>query len=454
MNLKQRFSIIFSLLFSALLGVVLLMIFSLFSQFRKEDFEERLQEKAITSIKLLVEVKEVDYQLLKIIDRNTIHKLYNEKILIFNDSLDLIYSSIDDAVISWDLDDLKYLRDNKTFFKRSNEYDVYGMYYDSNEKDYFALVTAEDKYGNRKLDYLKYLLLGAFFVGATTVWILSFYLSKKSLLPLDIVRERIQQITDNNLNIRLPASGKKDEIDMLSGSFNQMLDRIEGSYKRQREFASNASHELRTPITRIVTQLENVVHEKSLSPEARQTLRSISGDTYQLSDVVTSLLILSRIDEKKGLGSFQKVRLDESVFACSQKLSRIYPDYKLHFEIENNTSQEISLEIEGDEVLLGIAITNLLKNAYLYSDNQQVLCTLRTNTDTIELVLVNSGETPSESELTRLFQAFKRGSNTDNKPGSGLGLGIVQRILQYHGASITYKIPEPRKNEVVATFKI
>ena len=135
MNLKQRFSIIFSLLFSALLGIVLLMIFSLFSQFRKEDFEERLQEKAITSIKLLVEVKEVDYQLLKIIDRNTIHKLYNEKILIFNDSLDLIYSSIDDAVISWDLDDLKYLRDNKTFFKRSNEYDVYGMYYDSNEKD-------------------------------------------------------------------------------------------------------------------------------------------------------------------------------------------------------------------------------------------------------------------------------------------------------------------------------
>ena len=103
---------------------------------------------------------------------------------------------------------------------------------------------------------------------------------------------------------------------------------------------------------------------------------------------------------------------------------------------------------------MSIAITNLLKNAYLYSDNQQVLCTLRTNTDTIELVLVNSGETPSESELTMLFQAFKRGSNTANKPGSGLGLGIVQRILQYHNASITYRIPEARKNEVAVTFKI
>lgn len=454
MNLKQRFSIIFSSLFSLLLGLVMLLIFSLFSQFRSEEFEQRLEEKAITSIRLLIEVQEVDYQLLKIIDQHTINQLYNEKLIIFNDSLELIYSSLDDAVINWSVDDLNYLKEHRTFFKRGGDFDLYGMYYDSNDKDYFAMVTAEDKYGNRKLEYLKYLLTGAFLLGTISVWTLSFYLSRKSLLPLDLVKSKIQEITDKNLQVRLPEENKQDEIQTLSHSFNQMLDRIERAYSRQKEFTANASHELRTPIARVVAQLGNILNDQTLTEETRKTFRSISEDVYQLSEVVTSLLLLSRLDARQDISSFRNIRLDEVVYSSSSTLSKNNPHYRLHFEIVNNSDAELNFEIRGDETLLKIAADNLLKNAYSYSDNGQVKCILMQNRENLQLIFSNTGETPKIADPHLLFQPFARGSNTADKPGSGLGLMIVKRILDYHGAEISYHLPDDHTNEIVVSLKI
>lgn len=453
MNLKQRFSIIFSSLFTLLLGLVLLLVFSLFSSYRKEEFHKRLEEKALTTIKLLVEVQEVDIQLLKIIDRNTLNELYHEKILVFNDSLELIYSSIDDAVVNWKPADLFYLKDHKTFYRQDGEYDLYGMYYDSNYKDYFALVSAEDKYGKRKLDYLKYLLVGAFVLGLVLVCTLSFYLSKRSLRPLDKVREKIQQITDKNL-IKLPELERDDEINALSRSFNQMIDRIDNAYKRQKEFTANASHELRTPIARIAAQLENILRRKNLDADTQAAVASVSEDIYELSDVVTSLLLLSSLDRETARGAFEKIRLDEVVYKASELISKNFPGSKLQFEIQNNTSRELDIEVQADETLLLIAVSNLLKNAHTYSENNVVQCVLQQNESDISLKIVNTGETPAEAELSGLVQPFVRGSNTKGIPGSGLGLMIVKRILDYFNASLVYNIPRLRTNELIVTFKI
>jgi hypothetical protein len=170
-----------------LLAAVMLIVYYLFAEFRQEEFIDRLVEKAETTSRLLVEVDEVDYQTLKIIDRNTVNRLYNEQILIFNDSMRLIYSSMDDPQMEWSPAELQQIKKEKAVVLKMNQYDVLELYFDLKKRDYFVLVSAEDKYGNRKLNYLRYLLLGAFFTGTALVWILSFYLSKKSLYPLDPV---------------------------------------------------------------------------------------------------------------------------------------------------------------------------------------------------------------------------------------------------------------------------
>jgi two-component system, OmpR family, sensor histidine kinase ArlS len=454
MNLKQSFTLLFSLLFSVLFAIALLVVYYLFADFRTEEFQDRLMEKAETTAKLLLEVDEVSTELLQIIDQNTINRLYQEQVIILNDSLELIYSTRNNASTNWTKEDLNYVKKQKKVFKRSKDNDVLGVYYDFEGRDYYVLISANDKYGIRKLEYLKYLLTGAFLVGTALAWLLSFQLSKKNLKPLDQVRIKIQEITDKNLNTRVPETKRQDEIAALSNSFNQMMDRIDTAYNRQKEFTQNASHELRTPIARMMAQLENVQQYKHLDPETRNVLKSISEDAYQLSDIVTSLLLLSEIDTKGSKKIFRKLRLDELIFTTAEQVKRFYPDFRMQFEIVNTSEKEPDVEVEGDETLLKVALLNLFKNGYIYSDNKSIRCTLKLNPRNIQVLITNTGEVPDVSDTSLLFDTFTRGSNTYNKPGSGIGLSIVQRILQYHHASMVYNKVPPNTNEVVLTFRI
>jgi two-component system, OmpR family, sensor histidine kinase ArlS len=179
MTLKRRIAINIAIAFSVLFGLAAVIIYYSFSSFRIEEFRQRLEEKALTTAKLLVEVKEVDNQLLKLIDQNSINKLYNEKTLVFDDDYHLIYSSIDDATITWDIEDLKELRKVKAFFRSENEKDVLGIYYDFEQKDYFVLISAEDKYGYNKLDYLLFSLIATFLTGTMLVWFTTYFFIKR-----------------------------------------------------------------------------------------------------------------------------------------------------------------------------------------------------------------------------------------------------------------------------------
>lgn len=431
----------------------MIVLLSLFEQFRKDEFKQRLQEKAETTVKLLMDVEEVDKELLKIIDKNTINNLYEEKVLVFDDSLNLIYSSLNKVELKWKESDLLYLKNNKVLFKRIGDDEIYGAYYEYPNAKYYSLVKAEDKYGFRKLIYLRYLLIGSYIISNILVWGLSFYLSKISLGPLDDVTNKIKEITDRNLNVRLVVGKNKDEISALSASFNQMIDRIEKSYKKQKAFTSNASHELRTPISRIVAQLENIIiQNKNIDNNLSNNLKSIAEDSYQLSELVSSLLILSRIDEAEKMKFIKSSRLDEIIFNSSSTVSKSYSDYKLNFYIDSPETAEINLEIPADESLLKIAFLNLLKNAYLYSYDGNVYCNITPRLNSIEISIKNNGIVPDVKDTEVLFQSFYRGSNSANKSGSGLGLGITKRIIQYHSGEITYLRPDSNTNLLTITF--
>ncbi len=452
MLLKHRFPLFFSFLFSLLLAIVMLTVYVLFSNFRKDEFRNRLAEKAKTTVKLLLEVKEVDMQLLRIIDTNSINRFYNEKTIIFDDSLQIIYSSLDDATINWTKQELLELKKKQEVFRKNGSYDVFGIYYEFDGRDYYVMVSAEDNAGVRTLSYLKLILIGASIIGTVAVWLIAFLLSKRTLKPLDKLRRQMQDITSKNLAVRVREPRQEDEIKALSQSFNQMLDRIDRAYKSQKEFTSNASHELRTPIARIVMQLENLTVNERISPHDQMILKSVSDDAYQLSDIVTSLLVLSKTEESGEIAGLQKVRLDEIIFQGASQLSGIYPDFKLHFEIEVQEDKDLTMELQGDETLLKIAILNLFKNAYLYSDDQIVRCCVGEHDGLLRLTITNRGEVPNTTDTTKLFNTFTRGSNSGKAQGSGIGLSIVRRILHYHHGTVTYDIVDNTTNKVSVLF--
>jgi two-component system, OmpR family, sensor histidine kinase ArlS len=449
MTLKLRTSIFISVVFTILFGIVSTIIVVLFSNYRKEEFKERLEEKAMTTIKLLIEVKEVDNQLLKVIDQNSINQLYNEKTLVFDSDYKLIYSSLDDTKINWHKSDLEFLKKHKSFFKKDGENEIYGVFYDSNSKDYFALISANDNFGNRKLSYLIYLLLGAYVIFTTATWLLTFYVVKRQVAPLDYFLKNISSINEHNLESRLQINNaSKNEIDLIGKEFNFMMNRIEAAYQKQKEFTAQASHELRTPLARISAQLEN----QQLVAKAMDKVffKGILADVNQLNELLNSLLILSKAESQTQRIN-ETARVDEAIYNSIEKTHKQFSDFKVNLSISNDDSIENLLIQKCNQQLLEIAISNLLKNAYLYSDNQQVNIEIKQLSQQLVVVMSNTGETLSKEEEPNLFQSFMRGANAQHKTGFGLGLKIVARILNAYHYKISYR-SEPRLNQFIIVF--
>jgi len=445
MTLKNRISLLVSLLFTILFGLASTLIFVLYSNFRKDEFRDRLEIKALSNIKLLVNVKEIDNQLLKMIDQNSINKLYDEKTLVFDSNYKLIYSSIDDAKIKWSIDDLKYLKKNKTFFKKQGNYEVYGVFYDTKDKDFYALISATDNFGQRRLLFLRYTLVVSYILFTCICWVITSITVKKLMNPLNAFHQKIKNINENNLDTRVTSKSNKDEIDLIANEFNFMMDRIEISYQRQKEFTAHASHELRTPLSRITSQIENVIADTKTSNERKSFLINILSDVNQLTELINSLLILSKIDNKKHENN-EVHRMDEILFSAIENLNKSYPEFVILFEIEENDDLDTALEINGNKNLLEIAISNVLKNACVYSDNKQAKVIISTQDNNLIISILNTGDTLSENEQKLLFQPFMRGKNSKGTSGFGLGLRIVQRILTLHKATITYSVPTKNTN--------
>jgi two-component system sensor histidine kinase ArlS len=455
LNLKQRFSVAFSLLFSVLLGAVLIIIFALYAQFRHQDFRSRLEDQLETDLKLFVDVNKADSSLVDLVERDAISHLVNEAIYIFDDNFKLLYELNNESPNKiWRPSDLKKLSQTSELSSRIGRHDVFGMKYSSNGRDYYAIIQAEDIYGNNNLNYLKFLLVMAYAIGVISVWFMSFYLSKTSLRPFDALRKKIQNYSDPNLKTRLPVSSRKDEIDGVATAFNLMMDRIDLAYSKQKEFTGNASHELRTPLSRITARITNLRHHGDLPEEVDTELKEISDDAYQLADMVSSLLLLSKISNEDKLKSLPLMRVDELLFECMNEKSDAYNDIKFNFSIVSDEEEGQNFEIHGDESLLKIAILNIIKNGYLYSDKKELTILLKRVDDFVVIEFTNPGKNPSMEDLNDLFRTFFRASNSSGISGTGIGLSIVKRVMDYHQGMVNFTIPQPGLNRITMQLKV
>jgi len=439
LTLKKRAAVSISLTYSFIFGVTSIIIWLLFASYRQDEFKIRLEEKALTTIRLLVEVDEINDQLLKTIERSTLNRLYKEKTVIYNESGRAIYATSPDTGRTWNKIPLFKLEPNAEIYESKGEFDIYGFHYQKGSKSYYAQVVAEDKYGYRKLRYLGVLLISAFVLSTIIVWLLTFAAMRGLLKPLDRFITEITSIGDRNLTTRLALSERNDEIDQLGKAFNLMMGRIESSYLRQQEFSAQASHELRTPLARIITQLENLEAGEPHSERTREYLRHLRSDAHQMADLIHSLLLLAQSANDQRFTNVR--RLDELLFDAFEQTKKLAPALQIRFEIDlaQGTEKEPNLEVQCNEALLLQALINLLRNADLYSDNHIANVQLKQINDRLLcLKISNTGPTLAEPEAGKIFEAFMRGTNARGKQGSGLGLRITQRILQYHGASIQY----------------
>ena len=437
MTIKKKLSILLSVLLTLLFSIASFIVIYMYSNFRKEEFKKRLEEKALTSVKLLIDVKEVDKTLLKIIDQNTVNKLYDEKTLIFDDKFKCLYKSLDDIKINWRIEDLVYLQKNKEFFRKEGENELLGVYYKTQGKSYFVLISASDTYGKRKVEFLIYLLVITSLFFSILGWILAFYSVRIMLEPLKLFHRKISKINANNLAQRVEITTESEnEINLIGIEFNQMMGRIEDAYQKQRSFTAQASHELKTPIARIISQLENIMGE--MSEIHQYKIQSVIQHSRELNELIESLLLLTKL-ENELFQRPEKTRIDEALDNSISRVCKMYPQFKIKYEIEESETIYAALEISINPILLEIVFSNLLKNAYLYSASKIVSIHLFYENNQLGISFENDSTTPMALDTESIFQPFIRGKNSNGISGLGLGLGITERIISSYKFSIHYE---------------
>jgi signal transduction histidine kinase len=453
MTLRSRISIFVTILFSILYAIIGSTVIFLFSQFRSEEFQDRLRQKALSTIELLIELKETDQELIKNLDRQKVDNLFNEKTLVFNKDFKLIYSSLYDSLLTWEKHDLLALGNQKEFFKRINDTEVFGSNFNYKNEPYYILISAKDTSGLRKLKYLIYVIFFSFIIFSMLSLFFTRIVIDKLLKPINYFHKKIKTINENNLGEPIEIKSETNEIDLLANEFNLMLKRIDNSLKNQSEFTANASHELRTPIARMMAQIENKLSDENISTDTKTFLNKILLDINQISDLIHSLLILSK-NEKSISNQEQMLRLDEIVYSCIDKINQLYPDCKIYFDIHLENNLDDIKEVRGNKTMLEIVFMNLINNAYNYSTNKEIKIQIVQKEYQINCSVSNNGKSISESEQKRLFEPFMRGQNSIGTNGFGLGLRIVERILNIHNSKIRYTVGEDNSNEFTLTFPL
>lgn len=453
MSLKRKIALTISIAFSLLFGMVMAVIYLSFNDFRRDEFKERFRQRLEFTTHFISKSKDFEEEAPVFFNENSDNILLNEKILIFNEKKELIYSTIKDRNVTWDSAMLKELDRKKIIYTEKTVPEIYAALRNINGENYYILTSAFDTNGKSKLGYLKYLLIAAYAMSTLLIGFFSYYFVEKFLRPLEDLNKEISEVTAHKLTTQIPVQQSNDEISVLAKSFNTMIGRLDDVFQSQKDFTASASHEIRTPITRMAFQLENLIKFEEHSSKTLSSLQQIQRDVYQLSDLTNSLLLLTKFDKENIQTIYEEVRIDEVIFEAFEGVEKSYPDLKLDFLIREDISENAFLTIKGIQSLLVIVFINLFKNAAVYSDDTEVKVLIAETNEHLSVEVISHGDTISEEEQTKLFEAFTRGNNSQNISGSGLGLRIVKRILEYHDAEIIYSSPDDFMNQFTLTFK-
>ncbi|WP_338869947.1 HAMP domain-containing sensor histidine kinase [Spirosoma sp. SC4-14] len=437
MTIRNRIALQFSLIVASILVVFSVVIYSVSATYRREEFYERLKSKARTTVRFLVEVNEVDRELLKIIDRNTLTALFNEKVLVFDIHNQLIYSSVDDQVIHYDARLLDEVRKQEEVETYSGNNELVGLLYQHNGRDLVVLASAYDQFGRSKLANLQ-LTLGWGLLGGLSVTIgLGIFFAGQSLRPISRINEQVSAITARNLRQRLDEGNRQDEIARLAINFNDVLQRLEKAFEQQRSFVSHASHELRTPLAALKSEIQLGLRRPLSVSEHEDVLVNLLSDTDRLIGLTNSLLFLARTLESIQTVPFQPVRIDDIVFLTKDELVSAKPSYRIEIDYKNIPNSETETLVNGHEDLLKQVLLNLFDNACKYSANHVAQVRISTDAHNCHITVYDQGIGISETDQQHIFESFYRATNARVYEGFGIGLSICSRIVELHHGSIS-----------------
>jgi signal transduction histidine kinase len=262
-------------------------------------------------------------------------------------------------------------------------------------------------------------------VSAVLVWILA----GRAMRPVESIRREVSDISVSDLHRRVPVPPVDDEIARLASTMNAMLSRLEAATDRQRQFVSDASHELRSPLATVITVLE-VARARPESADWPSVAATAEAEAGRLGQIVNNLLLLARSDEGQLVPGHEPVDLDELVLAEGERL-------RAQDRVAVDLRGVGAGRVLGDREQLGRVLRNLADNAERHAAGT-VTFEVNNTGESVEVVVADDGPGIPEGERERVFERFTRVDQARDRPagGAGLGLAIVGEVVAAHGGSV------------------
>ena len=278
------------------------------------------------------------------------------------------------------------------------------------------------------------------------------FLAHKALKPVDNITQTARMITSQNLNQRINPPKVKDEISRLIETFNEMISRLDQSFRQMKQFSSDASHELKTPLTILKGEVEVMLRRERTSQEYQQTLKSNLEEINRMSQIVEDLLTLSKADTGEIRLSKEDINLTEILNEVIAQMDRLAKSKKLHLSASNHHQD---IHIFGDALRLRELFINLIENGIKYTEEggsihivlqKEYPPLTRDQSDRLErekgefvkIIVSDTGIGIAQKDQERIFNRFFRVDKARSREqgGSGLGLSICKWIVEAHQGKI------------------
>lgn len=433
MKIKDRLSLYFTLISTLTLLGVLCAVYFMFAKFMEADFFARLTDRTMVTAKLYLEADEISPDSLDRVRNQYLEKLNGEVIRIYNSKNSAAF--IGDDQQYWSSEAIDRVRKQKKLKFRDGKRQVVGIFYKDNQGDFVILASALDQSTHYRLEKLQKIMLIIFVVIFIGLLLSGRWIAKRILKPLDLFINEVKQIKSSNLHFRVQEGKNKDEIYLLAQNFNNLMEHLEQAFVLQKTFIANASHELRTPITRMTIAAEIALSQERENQQYKKTLASVLEDAEKMSHTITGLMSLAQADLEFASAPLLPVRIDELLWAL-QKEWKEKDQCDLSITTGNLPDRATDLTIQANPVLLQIALNNILSNAFKFSGQQTVRCQLEIKAEEIMITIEDQGIGIESSELTEIFKPFYSTAASD-ETGNGMGLYMAHKIITLYKGTIT-----------------
>lgn len=454
MNFKLRFALLFTSFVAAILLIACTSIYFLYATYREEDYFSRVQSEGNDLYEIYINLKQ-QKDVVTPESVTSLHQLelVNEQLFILNANGKIEFSiGLESNYPLMDIDLNTVRKEKKLRYTDKLGNQIVASYKPS--KNYYIISKAYDRVGLRKVSTMRLILAGVFGGSLLLTAIMAFLFVQQAIKPIVELSNQMQRTNELNLSERIWVRPAKDEINAIARNFNAMLERIRKAFEFRKSFVQHTSHELRTPLAVMLSQTEAALNSNYDVEGYRNVLMSLKEDQQHLIELTNSLLLISQNEQMEFMDEWPFIRIDELLYDTVAYFNQSFPDAKTAISFETMPEEDAELMVKGNEALLKAAFLNLMKNAYLYSDDQAVNIRLITDNQKVSIKFQNKGNQLSPEEAEKMMIPFFRGTNVGKKKGFGLGLAIINRIIQIHKGELGYKALEGNLNNFVVELPV